>query len=390
MPLPTIELYGFGHKRSKVVPIVWSRKRAVPMRRPEFAALSSHRGFNLNIRTAAAPLSVRDARSWTKILAGYRGPNDLRSTAEIAITFVPLVSLWALAWAALYFGYWWLSPLIAVPAAGFLVRLFMIQHDCGHGAFFRYRLANDWVGRVIGVLTLTPYDFWRRTHSVHHASSGNLERRGMGDVDTLTVQEYLSLSFWGRLRYRVYRNPVVMFGIGPAYLFFLQYRLPVGLLFNGWRPWLSTMATNVAIAAIVVGLTWLIGFWSFLLVHLPIALIAGSIGVWLFYVQHQFETTFWAHEGGWSFEEAALHGSSYYDLPAVLRWFTANIGVHHVHHLSSRIPYYRLPRVLRDHPELRGVSRLTLLQSFQSVRLVLWDEGRRRLVSFREIEQTRS
>jgi omega-6 fatty acid desaturase (delta-12 desaturase) len=180
-----------------------------------------------------------------------------------------------------------------------------------------------------------------------------------------------------------------MFGIGPAYLFILRHRLPVGLLFSGWQAWLSTMATNVAIAAVVAGLMWFIGIWAFLLVHLPIMLLAGSVGVWLFYVQHQFEQTFWAHEGGWSFEEAALHGSSHYDLPAILRWFTANIGVHHVHHLCSRIPYYRLPRVLRDHPELRGVSRLTLLESFRCVRLVLWDESRRRLISFREMGRQR-
>jgi omega-6 fatty acid desaturase (delta-12 desaturase) len=235
------------------------------------------------------------------------------------------------------------------------------------------------------VLTLTPYDFWRRTHALHHASSGHLERRGIGDIDTLTVNEYLSLSVWRRLRYRVYRNPLVMFGVGPAYLFILQYRLPVGLFFNGWQPWLSTMATNVAIASIAAGLIWFIGFWPFLLVHLPIILLAGSAGVWLFYVQHQFEMTFWAHESGWSFEEAALCGSSHYDLPPVLRWLTANIGIHHVHHLCSRIPYYRLPRVLRDHPELRGLNQLTLLQSFQCVRLALWDEDRRRLISFREI-----
>jgi len=261
----------------------------------------------------------------------------------------------------------------------------MIQHDCSHGSFFRHRHVNDWVGRVIGVVTLAPYDFWRHTHAIHHASSGHLERRGIGDVDTLTVQEYLSLSFWGRLRYRAYRNPLVMFGIGPVYLFILQYRLPVGLFRHGWQPWLSTMATNVAIAAAAAALIWFIGVWPFLLVQLPITLLAGLIGVWLFYVQHQFEMTFWAREGGWSFEEAALYGSSYYDLPGILRWFTANIGMHHVHHLCSRIPFYRLPRVLRDHPELRAVSRLTLLQSFQCVRLGLWDEGRRRLISFREL-----
>jgi omega-6 fatty acid desaturase (delta-12 desaturase) len=322
------------------------------------------------------------------MLARYREPSHARSIVEIVITLGPLVALWALAWVAYYFGFWWLSLLIAVPAAGFLVRLFMIQHDCGHGAFFRHRLANDWVGRVIGVLTLTPYDFWRRTHAVHHASSGNLDRRGLGDVNTLTVREYLALSSGGRLWYRIYRHPIVMFGIGPAYLFVLQHRLPVGMLRSGgWRPWLSTMATNVAIALVVAVLIWFVGVWPFLLVHLPITLIAGSIGVWLFYVQHQFDPTFWARDGEWTLHEAALYGSSHYDLPGILRWFTANIGVHHVHHLCSRIPYYRLSKALRDYPELRGVSRLTMLQSFRCVRLALWDEGSRRLISFDQMRR---
>jgi acyl-lipid omega-6 desaturase (Delta-12 desaturase) len=337
-----------------------------------------------NCRTDACPVA-RDARNWTQILARYRSPNDARSIFEIAVTLVPLAGLWVLAWAALHFGYWWLSLLLAVPAAGFLVRLFMIQHDCGHGAFFRHRLANDWVGRVIGVLTLTPYDFWRRTHALHHASSGHLERRGIGDIDTLTVREYLARSFWGRLGYRLYRHPLVMFGIGPAYLFVFQHRLPVGLFRGGWQPWLSTMATNLAIAVVVAGLIRFIGVGPFLLVHLPIMLLAGSVGVWLFYVQHQFELTYWAHDGEWTLHEAALYGSSHYDLPGILQWFTANIGVHHVHHLCSRIPYYRLPRALREYPELRGMSRLTLLQSFRCVRLVLWDESRRRLISFGEM-----
>jgi omega-6 fatty acid desaturase (delta-12 desaturase) len=291
--------------------------------------------------------------------------------------------LWVLVWAALDISYW-LSLLLAVPAAGFLVRLFMIQHDCSHGAFFRYRHANDWIGRIIGVLTLTPYGFWRRTHAMHHASSGNLGRRGFGDVDTLTVEEYRTRSRWGRLRYRLYRHPFIMFGIGPAYLFLLQHRLPVGMMRNGWQPWLSTMATNFAIALIAAILIWFIGVKAFLLVHLPIMLLASSIGVWLFYVQHQFEQTTWESDEDWKLHDAALHGSSHYDLPALLRWFTANIGVHHVHHLCSRIPYYRLPRALRDYPELRGLGRLTLLQSFRCVRLVLWDETQRRLVSFRE------
>lgn len=324
------------------------------------------------------------ARNWVKVLARYRDPSLSRSIGELAVTALPLVALWAGAWAAHYFGFWWLSLLIAVPAAGFLVRLFTIQHDCGHGSFFSSKLTNDWVGRVLGVLTMTPYDFWRRTHALHHASCGNLDRRGVGDIDTLTVREYLARSRWGRLKYRLYRHPVVLFVVGPAYMFLLQQRLPVGLMRSGWRPWISTQATNAAIVAIAAGLMWLIGVQAFLMVHLPIVILAASIGVWLFYVQHQFGETLWARNDGWSFHEAALYGSSHYDLPHVLRWFTANIGIHHVHHLCSRIPFYRLPHVLRDHPDLRDVGRMTLMESFGCVRLTLWDEQKERLVSFRE------
>lgn len=328
------------------------------------------------------------ARAWTKILARYRDPSRARSIFELVITVVPLVLLWiAMWWAAVDVGYW-LCLLLSVPAAGFLVRLFMIQHDCGHGSFFRHRLANDWVGRVLGVLTLTPYDFWRRTHALHHASAGNLERRGIGDIDTLTVTEYLALSRLRRFCYRLYRHPIVMFGVGPAYLFILQHRLPVGLMRSGWQPWLSTMATNLAIAFVAAILIWFVGIGPFLLVHLPVMLLAASIGVWLFYVQHQFEVTSWAHDEDWDRHEAALHGSSHYALPAVLRWFTANIGVHHVHHLCSQIPYYRLPRTLRDYPELGAIGRLTLLQSILCVRLTLWDESRQRLISFSELHRS--
>lgn len=328
--------------------------------------------------------AASDARRWTQILATYRKPNHARSVAELVITTLPLVALWTAAWFAVWLGHAWASPLIAIPAAGFLVRLFMIQHDCGHGAFFSRREVNDWVGRVIGVLTLTPYDFWRRTHAIHHATTGNLSRRGIGDVDTLTVREYHALPSWGRLRYRLYRHPLVMFGAGPAYLFFLQHRLPVGLMRNGWQPWASTMATNLAIALIVALLVWIIGIKALLLVQLPTMLLAATSGVWLFYVQHQFEFTAWARGDAWSVHEAALHGSSHYDLPTFLRWFSANIGVHHVHHLCSRIPNYRLPEVLSDYPELREIGRLTLLKSLRCVPLALWDEGQNRLVSFRE------
>jgi acyl-lipid omega-6 desaturase (Delta-12 desaturase) len=346
-------------------------------------ASASARERILNDRPKTAGTAV-DLRALTCSLADYREPSHRRSIVEILITLVPFILLWLLTWWSLRIGYG-IYLLLAVPTAGFLVRLFMIQHDCGHGSFFRHRLVNDWVGRVIGVLTLTPYDFWRRTHGIHHAASGNLDRRGIGDVDTLTVREYLARSRWRRLGYRLYRHPIVLFGIGPAYLFILRQRLPFGLMRDGWVPWVSTMATNGAIALVVAGMMWWIGIGPLLLVHLPIAMFGGAIGVWLFYVQHQFEDTIWSEDRNWRFATAALYGSSHYDLPAVLRWFTANIGVHHVHHLCSRIPFYRLPLVLRDHPDLANVSRLTLGQSLACVRLVLWDEASCRLITFREL-----
>ncbi len=345
--------------------------------------------MRLSATAAAAPVAgdpdagaVRKARDWMRVVAGYRDPDHGRSVVELAITVAPLFLLWVAMWVALPHAYW-LSLLLALPTAGFLVRLFMIQHDCGHGAFFHDRRLNDWVGRAIGVLTLTPYDFWRRSHNLHHAGSGNLARRGIGDILTLTVDEYMALSRWRRFRYRVYRHPAVMFGIGPAYLFLVQQRLPIGAM-REKSEWSSTMATNAAIAVIVALFVWLIGPVPFLLLHLPVILLAAAIGVWLFYVQHQFEETFWAQDVDWSHPEAALHGSSHYDLPGVLRWFTANIGIHHVHHLSSRIPYYRLTRVLNDHPELADIGRLSLGESIRCVRLVLWDEAHRKLISFRE------
>jgi len=318
-----------------------------------------------------------------KEVALFRQPRHARSIFELAITAAPFALLWLLTWAALDAGYM-AGFLLTVPAGGFLLRLFLIQHDCGHGALFRRQVVNDWVGRVIGVLTLTPYDYWRRSHAIHHASTGNLGARGVGDVDTLTVTEFRALSPKGRFLYRVYRHPIVLFGIGPAYLFLIRHRLPIGMMKKGWRPWLSAMGTNVSIAAIAGLLIWAMGLKLFLLVHLPITLVAASLGVWFFYVQHQFENTHWDHDEDWSFHAAALHGSSHYDLPPILRWFTANVGVHHVHHLASRVPFYRLSEVLREVPALATISRITLWQSFATVRLVLWDEQQRRLVSFAE------
>lgn len=339
-----------------------------------------------NTPTPAAP--SKSARDWLDVLSAYREPSLARSGAEIALTFVPLVVFWGLAWAALSVSYL-LTLVLALPAAFFLVRVFLIQHDCGHGTFFKGKAANDWLGRFLGVLTLTPYFVWRRAHAIHHSSSGNLDKRGMGDIDTLTIEEYRARSPMRRLAYRIYRHPFVLFGVGPAYLFLLQNRLPTGFYSSGWRYWLSAMGTNVGIAGFVAGMIWLVGVEPFLLVHLPIVMLASSIGVWLFYVQHQFEETSWDKTPTWNQHEAALQGSSYYEMPRALRWLTANIGIHHVHHLYSRIPFYRLNQVLRDHPELANVQRITLRDSLECVKLKLWDESQRRLVSFREAERVR-
>ena len=322
---------------------------------------------------------------WNRKLAEYRKPDVKRSLFELILTAVCLAVLWTMGWTAMKFGLWWLALILTVPAGAFLVRLFMIQHDCGHGAFFEARAANDWVGRLIGLLTLTPYDYWRHTHAQHHATSGNLDRRGLGVIEMLTVDEYLALPRLKRLGYRLYRHPAVMFGLGPAFLFFLQQRLPFGMMKAGWRPWVSTIGTTAVVALALTGMIWVLGWGPILMVNLMTMLIASTIGVWLFFVQHQYEGVAWARNGTWKRDDYALAGSSHYDLPQPLRWLTANIGIHHVHHLSARIPFYRLPKVLKDHPELKEMGRISLWESFRFVRLSLWDEAAQRLVSFRDI-----
>jgi omega-6 fatty acid desaturase (delta-12 desaturase) len=326
------------------------------------------------------------AQSWASRLGPYRQPSDLRAVFEIIITLTAFVASWlAMYWALLVSP--WLAILAAFPAAGFMVRVFMLQHDCGHLSMFSSRKLNDWVGRALGVITLTPYDYWRHSHAMHHAGSGNLDRRGMGDIKTLTITEYEALDFKGRLAYRLYRNPFVMFGIGPIYLFVFSHRLPLECFKQGRSSWMSVLVTNLAVAVFAAIIISYVGFWTFLLVHLPIIILGAAAGVWLFYVQHQFDETHWSHNPEWSHENAALHGSSYYDLPKPLMWLTGNIGIHHLHHLSSRIPFYRLPQVLKDFPELKDVGHLTIWESLKCVRLVLWDEANKKLVSFREARQ---
>ena len=324
-----------------------------------------------------------DVRSLLGKLARYRQSSPARAWFEFAVTAAPFAALWYAMWLSLDVGYW-LTLLLAVPTAGLLVRLFVIQHDCGHGSFFRTRGANDRLGRVLGVLTLTPYAHWRHQHALHHGTSGNLDRRGQGDVETLTVREFRSLPRWRRLLYRLFRHPVTILGLGPLFVFVLRQRLPENPRTASAQAWRDVMASNLAIVAAVLALGWLLGARDFLLVQLPVTWLASAMGIWLFYVQHQFEDTYWEPDATWNLHAGGLRGSSHLDLPPLLRWFTANIGVHHVHHLSATIPSYRLGEVLRDLPELRGTNRLTLARSFDCFRLALWDEDARRLVSFRD------
>lgn len=327
-------------------------------------------------------LKQKTAKEWAQIVARYKNPSHARSIFEIAVTSIPLVALWA---AAVYFYYqnYWVSLLFIVPAGFFLCRLFCIQHDCGHGTFFRNQKINNWVGRILGVFTFTPYEVWRRDHAAHHSTSGNLSQRGYGDITTLTIEEYQALPWKERLIYRVYRNPLVLFLIGPSYLFIIRQRFPLGRT-KELKAWISTMGTNIFIGAMVITLLYTIGTGAFFLVHMPIVIIAGTIGVWMFYVQHQFEETHWDREEEWNAQYAALYGSSHYDLPVPLNWATGYIGLHHIHHLHSRIPFYRLPKIIKDHPELKDVSRITLWSSLRCVNLNLWDEANRKLISFKE------
>ncbi len=323
------------------------------------------------------------ARDWIRVLSKYRTPSTGRSMAEVGLTVGPLLALWALSFALL--GIHVLpAALVGLISGVFLVRLFIIQHDCGHGAFLANRKAQDWIGRLAGVLTCTPYADLKHTHSIHHAHAGHLDKRGLGDVRTMTLEEYRGAGTFGRLKYRIYRHPLFLFGIAPTLLFVLQFRLPYILKANR-KFWISTMGTNFGILGLL-GLFYILGGWQAIaFIWLPSVAMGSTIGVWLFYVQHQFEETSWDHEAEWDMHEAALHGSSHYVMPAMLRWLSGNIGIHHVHHLFSRIPFYRLPEVLADHPELDDPKiRLTIRQSLACARHHIWDASSRRLLTFKQ------
>ena len=338
----------------------------------------------------AAPAAETTEKTidWNAMLAPYRQPVGWKSIFQLVSTAFLLAAFWLAAVWSLSVGYW-LTLILAVPAAMMVVRLFMLQHDCGHGSFFRSQKLNNLVGGVLGVFTLVPYAYWRRTHAIHHATSGNLDVRGLGDIDTLTVREYLSRSRMKRAMYRLYRHPAVLLLVGPTWQFVLKHRLPLDTP-KGWkREQVGVQLTNVALAGVIALMWWTLGLKQFLMVQLPITLIAGSIGVYLFYVQHQYEDTYWRYREAWNYFAAGLEGASHLTMPKFLQWCTASIGLHHIHHIASRIPNYQLQRAYDNHAELRQVTRLSLWTSFTTLRLTLWDEDTKQLVGFRELRTIR-
>ncbi len=326
------------------------------------------------------PMTVE---SMTRHCARFRGADPRRALVQVLSTALPFFALLT-AMVLASRDYYWAVILMAIPAGGLLVRFFIVQHDCGHGSFLASRRANEFVGRAMSVLTLTPYGLWRREHAMHHAGSGNLERRGIGDIETATVAEYRAMPTLERLRYRIYRHPAFLFGVGvPVYFLFIQ-RLPWMHSLPVREAWRSVMGLNLALVAIYGPIGWLVGFDTLALVALPIVFVAAAAGGWLFFIQHQFENTRWDHAEEWDFRTAAIYGSSYYVLPKVLQWFTGNIGLHHIHHLNSMIPNYRLQDCMDAMPALARINRLTILESLGCTRLVLWDEDRRCLIGFAE------
>lgn len=316
---------------------------------------------------------------WRELVKPYQSASTARSIWEFATSVIPYIAMWYLMYRSLSVSYL-LTIALAAVTAGFLMRTFIIMHDCGHGSFFKSPRANHIVGTITGILTHTPYFQWTREHAIHHASSGDLARRGVGDVNTLTVKEYEALPFLGRLKYRLYRNPVVMFVIGPQYIFLLCARFTGKN--SGRRERNNLYLTNVALLAIYSSLAWAIGIKALLMIFIPTILISGATGVWLFYVQHQYENTYWQQGKNWDYATAALMGSSYYKLPRILQWFSGNIGFHHIHHLGPRIPNYKLEACHRETPMFQQSPTIHFWESFKTASLKLWDEEQQKMVGF--------
>ena len=322
---------------------------------------------------------VTSVAAWKEILAGFRVPRVSRSVWQLVNTFIPYAVLWYLIYLSMAVSYWIAVPLMVV-AGGFLVRAFIIFHDCCHGSYFKSRRATDILGFIAGVIVFTPFYHWRWQHGLHHGHSGNLDRRGMGEVWTLTVREYLEASRWKRFAYRLTRNPFVLFVIAPFVLFLVIHRFPVRNAEKRERH--SVYWTNLAILGMATVLSCVLGFKAYLLIQVVVMSVAGSAGIWLFYVQHQFDGVYWARRDEWDFTQAALQGSSFYKLPKVLQWFSGNIGFHHIHHLDPAIPNYHLEKCYKAVPLFQTVKPVTLFSSFKSLTYRLWDEQRQKLVGF--------
>ncbi len=340
-------------------------------------------------RSAPATSRVLDIprSDWRAIIARYQGPDVRRSLWQLASTITLLcATLWVMH--RLLSVAPWATFLLAVPAGGLLIRTFIIMHDCAHGSFLPSPTLNDAVGFVTGLLTMTPFQQWRRDHALHHASSGDLDRRGHGDIDTLTVREYLALSRWGRFKYRLVRHPALLLAFGPIYLATV-HRFRGKSVATKAKQTFSIWMTNLAIAALVTTFILTAGLKSVLLVYLPSYYIAAVSGVWLFYVQHQFEEAYWAEHEEWDYATAAITGSTYLRLPKVLQWFTGNIGLHHVHHLGPKIPNYKLQRAHDENPLFEAAPVVGIREGIKALRLSLWDEQRRRLIAFSELRALR-
>jgi omega-6 fatty acid desaturase (delta-12 desaturase) len=322
---------------------------------------------------------------WHEVVSRYARPDLARSLWQIANTLIPYFALWYLMLYSVHISYWW-TLLLSIPTAGFMVRTFIIFHDCGHGSFFKSRKANDALGIFTGILTFTPYFEWRHEHSIHHATSGDLDRRGVGDVATMTVKEYLQAPWWKKVAYRIFRNPLVLFTIGSFLTFSVFQRIPGGT--GGKRERASVWWTNLALAGLIGLLILAFGWKTYLLVQLPVLLLGTSAGVWLFYVQHNFDPTYWERHNKWEFVKAGFQGSSFYKLPAILQWFTGNIGFHHIHHLSPKIPNYKLPRAYKENP-IFHVPPMTIVASLSSLRMRLYDEEKRMMVSWEALKRYR-
>ena len=328
------------------------------------------------------PRIPQDGKKWQALLKPYETPNTYRSLAEIALTIGIYAALWLIAVQLVPFG-WWATLQISILMAGMLVRIFILFHDCAHGSLFKDKASNEFFGHITGILTGTPYHVWQSSHLAHHAVLGRDDQRGVGDIGTMTIDEYKNAGLYDTLFYRLERNWMIRFTCAPALFFLFYYRLPLPEIRRAAHI-KSVFICNIGFIGSIATMILLIGLKPFLIIYAPAVIIATAMGAWLTYVQHQFENTIWIKPPAWNFQDTALYGSSYYDLPAFLHWFTGNIGIHHVHHLCARIPFYRLPQILKDYPALKEINRLTLTDSLKTIRLNIWDDDKKRLVSFRE------